>query len=71
MALGAQPEQIRWLILRHGITQLAIGLVLALAGTYAVGRILKTSTLLFETDVEDPVTLISIVLILAIVAVRS
>ena len=71
MALGAQPEQIPWLILRHGITQLAIGLVLGLAGAYAVGRILKTSTLLFETDVEDPVTLISIVVILAIVAVRS
>ena len=48
MALGAQATQVSWLILRRGMIQLAIGLVLGLAGALGVGRLLKS--LLFKRD---------------------
>jgi predicted permease len=71
MALGAQPGQIRWVILRRGIAQIALGLTLGLAGALAVGRLLQASTLLFETGAADPVTLVFIVAVLVTVAVAA
>jgi predicted permease len=63
MALGAQPEQIWWLILRRGLFQLAIGAALGSAGAIGVGRVLRSW--LVQTEPVDAVTLTSIVLILA------
>ena len=71
MALGAQPAQIRWVILRRGITHIAIGLALGLSGALAVGRLLHSSTLLFQTGAADPVTLVSVVVMLVTVAVAA
>src|SRR5262249_36887543 len=40
MALGAQPIQIVWLILRRGLLQLTVGIVLGMGGVAAGGRLL-------------------------------
>src|SRR5258705_6605064 len=40
MALGAQAGQVRWLILRRSLIQLAVGLMIGLPGAYGVGRLL-------------------------------
>ena len=69
MALGAQAKQVSWLILRRGMTHLAIGLTLGLAGALAAGRVLRT--ILFQTSPADPATLVSITLLMIIIAVSA
>ena len=58
MALGAEEKQVRWLILRRGMVQLGVGLVLGLAGAVGTGRLLQG--MLVGTGSADPLTLISI-----------
>jgi predicted permease len=69
MALGAQSKQVSWLILRRGLVQLAIGLALGLAGAIGVGRLLQS--MLFQTGSADPVTLVSITLLLIAIAIGA
>jgi predicted permease len=69
MALGAQAKQVSWLILRRGLIQLAIGLVLGLAGALGAGRLLQN--LLFQTGSADPLTLVSITILLVVIAVTA
>jgi putative ABC transport system permease protein len=69
MALGAQGKQVSWLILRRCLVHLIIGLTLGLAGAFAVGRLLRS--MLFQTGPTDPVTLVSITLLLAVVAIAA
>jgi putative ABC transport system permease protein len=69
MALGAQPPQVWWMFLRQSLVQLAIGLSIGLAGALGVGMIL--SSLLVQTGTRDPVTLTTIVVVLAAVALMA
>jgi putative ABC transport system permease protein len=55
MALGAQPAGIRALILRQGLTPVAAGLAVGIAGSLAMGRLL--ANLLFGTGAADPATI--------------
>ena len=58
MALGAQPRQVSWLILRGGLGQLAIGLTLGLLGAWSVTSVLQS--LLVQTAATDPLTFAAI-----------
>jgi putative ABC transport system permease protein len=69
MALGAQAAQVWWLVVRRGLVQLAIGLVIGLAGAVGVGQVLQT--LLVQTGTRDPVTLVSIVMLLMVVSIGA
>src|SRR6185295_13701757 len=69
MALGAQAHQVRNLILRRGMIQLAIGLIIGLAGAFGVGRLLRS--LLVQTGPSDPLTLASITLLLIAVGMTA
>jgi predicted permease len=69
VVLGAAPAQVIWLFLRRGVVQLAIGLVIGVAGAFGVGRLLQT--LLVQTSPRDAITLVSIVLLLTTVAVLA
>jgi putative ABC transport system permease protein len=71
MALGAQPGQVRWLILRRGLIQLAIGLVLGLAGAFGVGKVLQSASVLVQTGPTDIVTMASTSLLLVIVGLTA
>lgn len=66
MALGANPVQVRNLILRQGMALSAAGLGIGLVGCYAVTRLL--SSLLYEVSATDPATFAAVVLLLAAVA---
>ena len=66
MALGAQPAQVMWLVLRRALVQLAIGLPLGLAGAFGVGRLLQT--LLVQTSAHDPATIGSIAVLMIAVS---
>src|SRR5215475_13368852 len=57
VALGARPAQVRLQILREGMTLAAVGLVLGLAGAYALGRAMQ-STLYGTSALSLPVLLV-------------
>lgn len=67
MALGAQPRQVSWLILRQGLVQLAIGLTLGTAGALAAAPVLRT--LLVQIKPSDPATLAGIGIVFAAVTI--
>ena len=69
MALGAQPKQVWWLVLRQGLIQLAIGLTLGLiAGVFLAG-VLKS--LVVQISFRDPVTFTVTAAVLALVMLAA
>ncbi len=69
VAHGAHPRQVTWLVLRRALVQLGIGLPIGLAGAVGVGQLLQS--LVVRTSATDPLTLATIVLLLAVVAVAA
>jgi putative ABC transport system permease protein len=69
MALGAQPEQVLWLVLRRSLLQLAIGLPIGVAGAFGVGRLLQS--LLVQTSGRDPLTIAAIAIVMVVVSVAA
>jgi ABC-type antimicrobial peptide transport system permease subunit len=67
MALGAQPRQVSWLILRQGLVQLTIGLTLGTAGALAAAPVLQT--LLVQIKPSDPATLAGICIVFTVVTI--
>ena len=70
MALGAQGNQVSWMILKRGLFQLGLGLTLGLAGGMFAGRALP-SRILVQMTPTDPVTFVAITLVLSIVAIAA
>ena len=66
LALGAQPKDVLWLVLRNGGRLILLGAVLGLGGAYAVARLLAATLPTLPT--RDPVTLVIITLTLVVVA---
>ena len=66
MALGGRPIPVATLFLRRGMLPLGVGLAIGLVGAFGVGRLLRG--LLIQTSPTDPVTLLFITLLLAVVA---
>ena len=69
LALGAQPGPVIWLFLKRSLVQLAIGVTIGLAAAVALGRVLQS--FLVQTSAHDPLTLVSIVVLLTVVAVAA
>ena len=67
MALGAQPGQVRWLVLRSVLVQLAMGLGIGLTGALGLGKLLEG--MLVGTHPTDLETLVPVALLLVAVAV--
>ena len=53
MALGAQGNQVTWMVLKRGLFQLGLGLALGLAGGYFAGRALPSRILVRTTATES------------------
>jgi putative ABC transport system permease protein len=70
-ALGAQSTQVMWLFVRRAAVHLAIGLTIGIAGAFGVGQIFQSSQLLIQTSPRDPITIGTIALLLALVAVAA
>jgi ABC-type antimicrobial peptide transport system permease subunit len=66
MALGATPQRIVMLILRHGMSVALIGVVAGLASAFVLTRFMRN--LLFGVAPADPVTFAAVALLLAAVA---
>ena len=69
MALGAQPGEVRRMVLAEGMRPVALGLIVAVGVALAFGQILNA--LLFGVTSRDPVTLVSVVSVLAAVAAAA
>jgi putative ABC transport system permease protein len=66
MALGAQTSDVLKLIVRQGMSVTLIGVVIGLAASFALTRLLKT--LLFDVSATDPLTYTGVAGLLLIVA---
>ncbi len=66
MALGAQKSDVVGLVLRQGMVLAAIGVVVGLAGAFALTRLI--SSLLFGVAATDPLTFLVIPMLLLFVA---
>jgi putative ABC transport system permease protein len=62
MALGAQPRDVLKLVIRQGMILALLGIGLGLAAAFALTRLL--SSLLFGVSTTDPVTFVSLSLLL-------
>jgi predicted permease len=69
MALGAERRAVLRLIIGQGMKLAAAGMAIGLIAAVAVTRLIKT--LLFGVDANDPMTLCSVTLLLAIVALLA
>jgi putative ABC transport system permease protein len=64
LALGAQRAQVRWLIVRHGMSLLAIGVAAGLIVALGATRIL--ATLLYEISPTDVLTYVGVAVVLGL-----
>jgi ABC-type antimicrobial peptide transport system permease subunit len=69
MALGAGRREILWLVLRHGITRIAIGVAIGVLAAIGVSRVL--SSVLVNTSATDLATFVSICILLAAVTLLA
>jgi predicted permease len=65
MALGAAPSNVRRLVLRHGLTMGALGVLLGMASALTTGRLVQP--LLFGVTATDPLALIGTASLLLVV----
>lgn len=69
LALGAQVNNILWLVMKEGLVIAIVGVVIGLAGGFALTRFMKG--LLFEVRSTDPTISISISILLIFVALLA
>lgn len=69
VALGAPPQRVLGLMLRQGMTPVAVGLVVGLGGALAVTRVLQS--LLYEVSATDPLTFAAVAALLTAVALAA
>ena len=69
MALGAGRRDILWLVLRHGITRICIGVAIGLVAAFGASRVL--ASFLVNTSATDPVTYVAICVVLAAVTLLA
>lgn len=66
-ALGATPGEILRLVLRGGLTNVVLGLLIGIAGVFALTGLIES--LLFGVGERDPVTVLAVAAVLAGVAI--
>ena len=69
MALGAQPGQVSWLVLRTGLIQLGVGLAAGLALAWPLTTVLQS--VVAQIPARDPVTFGVIVALLSLVMIAA
>jgi predicted permease len=69
LALGAHPRKVLQLVLSHGATLAGSGIVIGLFGAFALSRVV--AGMLYNVAATDPLTLLSVSLLLAAVALLA
>jgi putative ABC transport system permease protein len=66
VALGAPTTRVLRLVLTHGLSMVAIGVLIGTAGAFAASRLLEG--MLFQTSAQDPATFAGVAVVFAVVA---
>jgi putative ABC transport system permease protein len=66
LALGAQPGDLYWLVVKRGLVAAAVGVLIGSAGALALTRFMRS--LLFETSAYDPLVYAAVALLLLFAA---
>ena len=69
LALGAGRQEVIGLVVRQGLVLAAGGLLIGFAGSIAASQLLRS--LLFETDIYDPLTFAFVPVLLAVVSLAA
>jgi ABC-type antimicrobial peptide transport system permease subunit len=69
MALGASTTQVLWLVLRQGLIRIALGVTIGLVAAWGMSRVLNA--VLFQVTATDPLTFVSISILLAVVTISA
>ena len=69
LALGARPVDVFWLVIREGVTLCAAGILLGIAGAFAVTRWLASE--LHGVNPTDPVTYAAVAAAVALVSMAA
>jgi putative ABC transport system permease protein len=69
VALGADRARVLWMVLRQGLSPVALGLAVGLCATLALGRVIQS--LLFGVTPTDPTTLLVVVGVIVTVAAAA
>jgi putative ABC transport system permease protein len=69
LALGAQSRDVLLMVVKQGSALILLGLVIGLAGAYALTRLL--ASLLFGVTAKDPFTFAAVAVVLAVVALMA
>jgi putative ABC transport system permease protein len=69
IALGARATHVQWLIVRHGLRLVLVGLTLGTAGALGATRAMRA--LLYEVAPSDPLTFLTVPLLLVIAALGA
>ena len=69
MALGARPFHVLRLVFKQSLVMLLFGTVIGLAGAFVLTRAMRT--LLFEVTATDPLTYVSVIGLLVVVALLA
>jgi ABC-type antimicrobial peptide transport system permease subunit len=69
MALGAQTSDVMRLFIAHGMKLVIIGVVIGLAGAYALTRVM--ANLLFGVSPTDPATFAGVAALLMLIALLA
>jgi putative ABC transport system permease protein len=73
MAIGAQPGDVVWLVLRDGLRMTAAGVVVGSVCAVGLSRVLKEQLRgqLYRVDATDPATFVAVVALLAAVSLAA
>ena len=66
LALGAQADDVRWLVVRNGLRLVGVGLVIGTAAAFVATRAMQT--LLFGVAAKDPITFAIVPAVLVLTA---
>jgi putative ABC transport system permease protein len=69
IALGAPITKVRWLVVRHGLRLVWLGLVLGTLGALAATRAVRS--MLYGVAATDPITYVGVALLLAVTALAA
>jgi predicted permease len=69
LAIGADPSQVLGMVLRHGLSLAAVGIVTGLIGAFALTRLMQS--LLYEVRPHDPVTFVAVAAALLLIALTA
>jgi putative ABC transport system permease protein len=69
IALGAERQQVRRLMVRQALLPVAVGALVGLGGSLALGRVM--SSLLFEVSATDPLTIVAVAGLMTVIALAA